>query len=87
MPGTRREFLTVTSLGILSAAVEAASAQAPSQSTTPGAPTAFGTTPPVGPEVSAATFAEAEKLVQIEMTPERPRAGGRQLAHADGAQL
>ena len=35
----------------------------------PGAPTAFGTSPPVGPEVSASTFAEAEKLVQVEMKP------------------
>ena len=35
----------------------------------PGAPPAFGTSPPVGPPVSAATFAEAEKLVQVEMTP------------------
>jgi len=35
---------------------------------TPGAPTAFGTAPAVGPEVTAATFAEAEKLVQVEMT-------------------
>jgi Asp-tRNA(Asn)/Glu-tRNA(Gln) amidotransferase A subunit family amidase len=69
MPGTRREFLTYSSLGIMSAALETASAQAPSQPTTPGAPTAFGTTPPVGPEVSSSTFAEAEKLVQVEMTP------------------
>jgi Asp-tRNA(Asn)/Glu-tRNA(Gln) amidotransferase A subunit family amidase len=35
----------------------------------PGAPPAFGTSPPVGPEVTAATFTEAEKLVQIEMKP------------------
>jgi len=35
---------------------------------TPGAPPAFGTSPAVGPAVSAATFSEAEKLVQIEMT-------------------
>jgi len=35
---------------------------------TPGAPPAFGTAPPVGPEVSPATFAEAEKLVQVPMT-------------------
>ena len=35
---------------------------------TPGAPPAFGTSPAVGPPVSAATFSEAEKLVQIEMT-------------------
>ena len=35
---------------------------------TPGAPPAFNTAPPVGPEVSPATFAEAEKLVQVQMT-------------------
>jgi Asp-tRNA(Asn)/Glu-tRNA(Gln) amidotransferase A subunit family amidase len=34
----------------------------------PGAPPAFGTATPVGPAVSAETFAEAEKLVQVEMT-------------------
>jgi Asp-tRNA(Asn)/Glu-tRNA(Gln) amidotransferase A subunit family amidase len=42
----------------------------PQQPPTPGAPTAFGTSPPVGPVVTAATFAEAEKLVQFEMTAE-----------------
>ncbi len=76
MPGTRREFLTYSSLGILSAALEAATAQAPAAQTpdaqappaTPGAPPAFGTAPAVGPEVSPATFAEAEKLVQVEMS-------------------
>jgi Asp-tRNA(Asn)/Glu-tRNA(Gln) amidotransferase A subunit family amidase len=36
--------------------------------TTPGAPVAFNTAPPVGPEVSATTFAEAEKLMQVTMT-------------------
>jgi Asp-tRNA(Asn)/Glu-tRNA(Gln) amidotransferase A subunit family amidase len=35
----------------------------------PGSPPAFGTSPPVGPPVSAQTFAEGEKLVQIDMTP------------------
>jgi len=35
---------------------------------TPGAPPAFNTAPPVGPEVSASTFAEAEKLVQVQET-------------------
>ena len=70
MPGTRREFITYSSLGMLSAALEAAAAQAPpGQQPTPGAPPAFGTAAAVGPEVSAATFAEAEKLVQVEMTP------------------
>jgi len=34
----------------------------------PGAPPAFGTAPPAGPEVSAATFAEAQKLVMVELT-------------------
>jgi Asp-tRNA(Asn)/Glu-tRNA(Gln) amidotransferase A subunit family amidase len=34
----------------------------------PGTPPAFGTAAPVGPEVSAATFGEAEKLLQIELT-------------------
>jgi len=70
MPGSRREFLTYSSLGALAAAIQAG-AQAPagqSQEPTPGAPPAFGTSPPVGPEVSPATFAEAEKLTQVEMT-------------------
>jgi Asp-tRNA(Asn)/Glu-tRNA(Gln) amidotransferase A subunit family amidase len=55
----------------MGAAIKAPAAQvAAAQSTElpPGAPSAFGTAPPVGPEVSAATFAEAEKLVQVEMT-------------------
>jgi len=43
--------------------------QAPDQQDLPpGAPPAFGTGPAVGPEVSVTTFAEAEKLVQFEMT-------------------
>jgi Asp-tRNA(Asn)/Glu-tRNA(Gln) amidotransferase A subunit family amidase len=70
MSGSRREFLTYSSLGILAAAMQAR-AQAPAEQTQelpPGAPPAFGTAPPVGPEVSPATFAEAEKLVQVEMT-------------------
>jgi Asp-tRNA(Asn)/Glu-tRNA(Gln) amidotransferase A subunit family amidase len=44
---------------------------------TPGAPPAFNTAPPVGPAVSEATFAEAEKLVQFPMTePQRRMAAG-----------
>jgi Asp-tRNA(Asn)/Glu-tRNA(Gln) amidotransferase A subunit family amidase len=50
--------------------------QAPANQT-PGAPPAFGTAPPVGPEVTPATFVEAEKLVQVEMTPvDRATAAG-----------
>jgi len=45
-----------------------AEAQAPAE-LPPGAPVAFGTSPAVGPEVSPATFAEAEKLMQLQMTP------------------
>jgi Asp-tRNA(Asn)/Glu-tRNA(Gln) amidotransferase A subunit family amidase len=36
----------------------------------PGAPPAFGTAPNVGPPVSTSTFAEAEKLVQFELSHE-----------------
>src|SRR5262249_47259349 len=40
----------------------------PSASATPGAPPTFGAGTASGPVVSAATFAEAEKLVQVTMT-------------------
>ncbi len=68
MSKTRREFLTQTSLGLIAAG---ALGQAQSQKPTelpPGAPPAFGTAPAVGPEVSPGTFAEAEKLMQVEMS-------------------
>jgi Asp-tRNA(Asn)/Glu-tRNA(Gln) amidotransferase A subunit family amidase len=76
MSKSRRQFLTQTSLGLLAAAtVYRSYAQQPGD-LPPGAPPAFGTGPAVGPEVSPATFAEAEKLVQVEMTaPERAMAG------------
>ena len=67
---SRRKFLVSGSLGVLGAALhaQAPAGQLPNgQSETPGAPSAFGTAPPVGPEVSPATFAEAEKLMQVEM--------------------
>ncbi len=41
---------------------------APTAPPPPGAPPTFGTAPVAGPEVSAATFAEAEKLVQVELS-------------------
>jgi Asp-tRNA(Asn)/Glu-tRNA(Gln) amidotransferase A subunit family amidase len=73
----RRRFLSRTAFGILATA---ATAQAQSQQTPdqpPGAPPAFGTAPSVGPEVSANTLAEAEKLVQVQLTPaERAEAAG-----------
>ena len=79
MPPSRREFLAMGSAGVLAAAIPAG-AQAPinqKPDSPPGAPTAFGTAPPVGPEVSVATFAEAEKLVQVEMkAADREQAAG-----------
>jgi len=77
MSKSRREFLTLTSVGLIGAAITGSSrAQAPN-GLPPGAPPAFGAGPGVGPEVSPSTFAEAQKLVQIEMTePERAEAAG-----------
>jgi Asp-tRNA(Asn)/Glu-tRNA(Gln) amidotransferase A subunit family amidase len=67
MSKSRRQFLTRTSLGLIAAtASRGVKAQQPNQ-LPPGAPPAFGTGPAVGPEVSPATFAEAEKLVQVEL--------------------
>jgi hypothetical protein len=76
MPTSRREFVALGSLGLLAGVVPAQTpdaqnqtpSQNPSQNSTPGAPPAFGTAAPVGPEVSAATFKEAGKLVEVEMT-------------------
>jgi len=73
MSRSRRDFLTLTSLGVLSTAA-ASRIHAQNLSTLPpGAPPAFGAGPSFGPEVSTATFAEAEKLVQFPMT-EKERA-------------
>jgi Asp-tRNA(Asn)/Glu-tRNA(Gln) amidotransferase A subunit family amidase len=82
MAKSRRQFLTVTSMGVLGAAAALGSVRQNAagqnqEALPPGAPPAFGAGPPVGPEVSATTFAEAEKLVQFDMTPaERAVAAG-----------
>jgi Asp-tRNA(Asn)/Glu-tRNA(Gln) amidotransferase A subunit family amidase len=67
---TRRQFLIQAPLGLASAlaACQADERQSPPPPATAGAPVAFNTAPPVGPEVSPATFAEAEKLMQVRMT-------------------
>src|SRR5208282_1901504 len=67
MGKTRREFLTETSLGIVGAAVAGTQQQKPGEPPA-GTPPAFGTGPAVGPAVSPGTFAEAEKVVQVEMS-------------------
>ncbi len=75
MPKSRRQFLTQTSVSLMAVATAYRSfAQQPAD-LPPGAPPAFGTAPAVGPAVTPSTFAEAEKLVQFELTaPERAMA-------------
>ena len=72
---TRRQFLIRAPFGLAAAAAAcrgetdgSATQSPPAQPATPGAPVAFNTAPPVGPEVTATTFAEAEKLAQVTMT-------------------
>ena len=79
---TRRQFLIQAPIGLAGAlaACRGARPEVEPQPTSPatapnavpaataGAPTAFNTAPPVGPEVSVATFAEAEKLLQVQMS-------------------
>jgi Asp-tRNA(Asn)/Glu-tRNA(Gln) amidotransferase A subunit family amidase len=80
MSNLRRDFLNRTP-AVLMAALAACSKPTENSSNSsalpPGAPLAFGTAPDVGPPVSASTFAEAEKLVQFELSPaEREIAAG-----------
>jgi len=65
MSKSRRQFLTRAPLALLGAAVASYSQTQKPAELPPGAPPAFGTAPPVGPEVSPATFAQAEKLVEV----------------------
>jgi Asp-tRNA(Asn)/Glu-tRNA(Gln) amidotransferase A subunit family amidase len=85
MSASRREFLALSTFSLLSAAAGYSedSPQSnmppgtPPNTPLPGAPPAFGTAPPVGPQVSASTFAEAEKLVNFTLTDsERAQAAG-----------
>lgn len=68
MSTSRRDFVAFGSLGLIASALAAQAPDAQNQTAPPGAPPAFGTAPPVGPEVSVATFKDAEKLVNVEMT-------------------
>jgi Asp-tRNA(Asn)/Glu-tRNA(Gln) amidotransferase A subunit family amidase len=67
MSKSRRQFLTNSSLGLLGIAVSSCNEGKKPSELPPGAPPAFATAPPVGPDVSPLTFAEAEKLVQVEL--------------------
>jgi Asp-tRNA(Asn)/Glu-tRNA(Gln) amidotransferase A subunit family amidase len=68
---TRREFLAQAPLGLLGLAVASRieAGNADHAKPPPGTPGAFNTAPAVGPEVTPATFAEAEKLAQVTLTP------------------
>ena len=68
MPESRRQFLGGASAGLIAAAVACQKTEPMASEPPAGAPPAFGTSPEVGPAVSTATFAEAEKLVQVEMS-------------------
>ncbi len=81
LDNSRRHFLKHSSLSLAAAALAgcqsppkespaaAPAGPAPSGAApAPGMPPAFATSPPVGPEVSAVTFLEAERLTQVSMT-------------------
>ena len=69
MSSSRRQFLARAAAGAVSAAASASLAAETPDAGPPGSPPAFGTAPPVGPEVSVGTIAEAEKLVQVQYAP------------------
>src|SRR5581483_2661769 len=68
MAKTRRKFIAGSSLSVLAAVASASEAMQSPVGAPPGTPPAFATAPPAGPEVSPGTFAQAEKLAQIELT-------------------
>ena len=73
---TRRQFLVqapVALLAAVGACREVKQGAAAGSQTPAGAPPTFGTAAGSGPAVSETTFAEAEKLAQVTMTPEHRR--------------
>jgi Asp-tRNA(Asn)/Glu-tRNA(Gln) amidotransferase A subunit family amidase len=78
---TRRQFLVQAPLGLFVAAAARGADGVPpageSPPATPGAPPTFGAGAGSGPEVTAATFAEAAKLMQVSMSAsQREQAAG-----------
>ena len=65
---SRRQFLVKAPIGLFGAVALTSHAEESKPEAPPGAPPTFGTAPAVGPEVTIATFAEAEKLAQVTMT-------------------
>lgn len=71
MSNSRRQFLNRASAALMAAATACRKPTPDSAAVLPpGAPPAFGTAPDAGPPVSPSTFAEAEKLVQVELSAE-----------------
>src|ERR1700761_5925893 len=77
MSKSRRQFLAESSLTLLGAAVTACKTETKpaepaagpmAEPPPPGTPPAFATATAVGPIVSPLTFAEAEKLVQVQLS-------------------
>ncbi|HEX3084524.1 MAG TPA: hypothetical protein VHP99_08395, partial [Pyrinomonadaceae bacterium] len=70
---TRRQFLITAPMAVLVTATacrqQTPTTNSQSTSTTAGAPPTFGTGAGAGPPVTPETFAEAEKLMQVTMTP------------------
>jgi len=77
MSNSRRQFLSRASAALMAATASCRKPAPQSAALPPGAPPAFGTAPDVGPIVSPGAFAEAEKLVQFELSPaDRETAAG-----------
>jgi Asp-tRNA(Asn)/Glu-tRNA(Gln) amidotransferase A subunit family amidase len=83
MKSSRRQFLTSTTAGLIGAGLASCNKMPDMSKSTAtdhppaGTPAAFGTGPAVGPQVSPVTFAEAEKLLNVELTDaERKQAAG-----------
>src|ERR1700754_3536367 len=75
---TRRQFLLRAPLGLLVAASACRNETQPTTNTQTaappaGAPPSFGTGKGSGPVVTPETFAEAEKLTQVTLTPDERR--------------
>jgi Asp-tRNA(Asn)/Glu-tRNA(Gln) amidotransferase A subunit family amidase len=68
MSKSRRQFLTDTSLLLLGSAITFRGKAQQLDEVPPGMPSAFGVGPAFGPAVSTSSFAEAEKLMQVQMT-------------------
>src|SRR5436190_1476830 len=68
MSKSRRQFLRDTSHFLLGSAIAFRGNTQQPDEVPPGMPSAFGVGPAFGPAVSTSSFAEAEKLMQVQMT-------------------